>query len=168
MKKYVIVILLINLFNYSYAQKNWDGEYPWPHYDRYGDIRRGVSFSSIYSETFVVNKTKIKNIETNVDTLLFMNSNRVSHYFDFENKKLTIIHHKYESYEEYDILKISKKINNKKTEGIFKLKLKKGKTKIGYYINTYNRYYYKYTYSKKYKIGGIIKYKISSTYYKID
>lgn len=169
MKKYIITIFLSTMFNYTYSQKNWDGEYPWVSRDQYGDIRKGISFTSFSSETYVLGKTKsVKNIESNIDTILFVESNRVSHYFDLENKKLTIIRYNYKTYEEYDILKIRKKINNKKTEGIIKVILKKGKTKIGYYIDTYNQYYYKYTYSKKYEVGAIIKNNINGTYYKFD
>ena len=58
MEKYIITIFLLTLFNYSHSQKNWDGEYPWVSRDQYGDIRRGISFRSFSSETYVVDRVK--------------------------------------------------------------------------------------------------------------
>ena len=108
--------------------------------------------------------------EESIDTLSFLNDDILFNYFfDFENKKVSVINITLKTITEYDILRIKKhNINKEKTEGIFTLKIKRGKTKVNYYINTYDNYFCTIVYSKKQRLGFMLKNKISGTNYKTD
>lgn len=169
MKKYILIIVTIVLTNISFSQTEWDGKYPWYSADRYGDIRRGISYRSSFNQVFNLYKVKNMNkFRNSVGTLIssdndiFLNS-----FFDFENKKVTVINSESRTVEVYDVLKVkNRKVNKEKTDGIFTLVIKKGDTKINYYINTYDKYFCKIIYYKKEKMGVVMFNNISSTGYK--
>jgi hypothetical protein len=155
----------------SLCQSNWNGERPWICRDAPGDIRRGVSLSSYHTESYLL--TEINNMnkfEESIDTLLFLNDEILYyHFFDFENKKVSVINYTSKTITEYDILKTKKRnVNKEKNEGIFTLKIKRGKTKVNYHINTYDDYFCTIVYSKKLRMGFMLKNKISGTIYKTD
>jgi hypothetical protein len=170
MKKYILIILTIVLTNLSLSQSDWDGRYPWYSADRYGDIRRGLSLMSFSTEVYYLNEVKnINKFQKSIDTLIFSDDKFLKYFFDFENKKVTVINLHSKTTEVYDVLKIKKrKINKEKTDGVFTLKIKKGKTKINYYINTYDRYFCKVIYSKEEKMGVVLSNDIDGTSYKTD
>lgn len=177
MKKYILLIILtIILTNLSLSQSDkqsstiWDGRYPWYSADRYGDIRRGISLTSFSTEVYYLNEVKnINKFQKSIDTLIFSDDNFLKYFFDFENKKVTVINLRSKTTEVYDILKIKKReINKEKTDGVFTLKIKKGKNKIIYYINTYDRYFCKVIYSKEERMGVVLSNDIDGTSYKTD
>lgn len=177
MKKYILLIILtIILTNLSLSQSDkqsstiWDGRYPWYSADRYGDIRRGISLTSFSTEVYYLNELKnINKFQKSIDTLIFSDDNFLKYFFDFENKKVTVINLRSKTTEVYDILKIKKReINKEKTDGVFTLKIKKGKNKIIYYINTYDRYFCKVIYSKEERMGVVLSNDIDGTSYKTD
>jgi len=170
MKKYILIILTIVLTNLSLSQSDWDGRYPWYSADRYGDIRRGLSLMSFSTEVYYLNEVKnINKFQKSIDTLIFSDDKFLKYFFDFENKKVTVINLHSKTTEVYDVLKIKKrKINKEKTDGVFTLKIKKEETKINYYINTYDGYFCKVIYSKKEKMGVVLYNDIDGTSYKTD
>ena len=171
MKKYILILLSIVLTNLSLSQSNWDGKYPWYSADRYGDIRRGISFYSLSTEVYYLNEIKNMNkFQKSVDTLIFSDNDKfLKYFFDFENKKITTINLRSKTTEVYNVLKIKKrKINKEKTEGIFTLIIKKGKTKINFYVNTYDSYFCKVIYSKEEKMGVVLSNDIDLMNYKTD
>ena len=170
MKKYILIILTIVLTNLSLSQSDWDGRYPWYSADRYGDIRRGISLMSFSTEVYYLNEVKnINKFQKSIDTLIFSDDKFLKYFFDFENKKVTVINLRSKTTEVYDILKIKKReINKEKTDGVFILKIKKGKNKIIYYINTYDRYFCKVIYSKEERMGVVLSNDIDGTSYKTD
>lgn len=177
MKKYILLIILtIILTNLSLSQSDkqsstiWDGRYPWYSADRYGDIRRGISLMSFSTEVYYLNEVKnINKFQKSIDTLIFSDDNFLKYFFDFENKKVTVINLRSKTTEVYDVLKIKKReINKEKTDGVFTLKIKKGKNKIIYYINTYDRYFCKVIYSKEERMGVVLSNDIDGTSYKTD
>lgn len=171
MKKYILISVILIFSKLLFSQSNWDGKYPWYSADRYGDIRRGIALSSFSTEAYHLDKVKnINKFQNSMDTLIFLDNDKFfKFYFDFENKKVTVINFWSKTTEVYDILKVKKrKVNKDKTEGIFILKIKRGKTKINYYINTYDKYFCKIIYSKKEKIGVVLLNDIDGTSYKTD
>ena len=171
MKKYILITIIVIFSNLLFSQSNWGGKYPWYSADRYGDIRRGISLSSFSAETYHIDKVKnINKFQNSMDTLIFLDDDKfLKYFFDFENKKVTVINFWSKTTEVYDVLKVKKrKVNKYKTEGIFILKIKKGRTKINYYINTYDKYFCKLIYSKKEKFGVVLLNDIDGTSYKTD
>ena len=171
MKKYILISVILIFSKLLFSQSNWDGKYPWYSADRYGDIRRGITLSSFSTEAYHLDKVKnINKFQNSMDTLIFLDNDKFfKFYFDFENKKVTVINFWSKTTEVYDILKVKKrKVNKDKTEGIFILKIKRGDTKINYYINTYDKYFCKIIYSKKEKIGVVLLNDIDGTSYKTD
>lgn len=170
MKKYILIIVTIVLTNLSFSQTKWDGKYPWYSADRYGDIRRGVSLLSCHTECYII--TEIHNMnkfEEGIDTLLYLEEDILyDYFFDFENKKISVIDKTSKTIIEYDILKIKRNVNKEKTDGVFTLKVKTGKTKVNYYINTYDNYFCRIEYSKKLRSGFVMRNKISGIDYKTD
>ena len=169
MKKILTLSLLI-ITNISFCQSNWDGIYPWYSKDRLGDIRKGVALTSFDTEVYVIDDVRnINKFHCGIDTLLFVDDHMLTYFFDFENKNVVIINYRLNTKWDYDILRIKKhKLNKEKTDGIFTLKIKKGSTKINYYINTYEGNFYKIVHSKKNRIGVVFKNDIDGTSYKFD
>lgn len=172
MKKYILILITIVLTSLTtFSQTKWDGKFPWYSADRYGDIRRGISLSSSSTEVYYLDEVKNMNkFQKSVDTLIFSENDKfLEYFFDFENKKVTAINLRSKTMEVYDVLRIKKrKINKEKTEGVFTLKIKKGKTKINYYVNTYDRYFCKVIYSKEEKMGVVLSNDIDGWGYKTD
>ena len=171
MKKYILILLTIVLTNLLLSQSNWDGRYPWYSADRYGDIRKGIALSSFSTEVYYLDEVKNMNkFQKSVDTLIFSDNDKfLKYFFDFENKKVTVINLRSKTTEVYDVLRIKKrKVNKEKTEGVFTLKIKKGKTKINYYVNTYDRYFCKVIYSEEEKMGVVLSNDIDGWGYKTD
>ena len=128
MKNLLLTILFLFMSKLSPCQSNWDGERPWICRDALGDIRRGVALLTYHTESYSL--TEINNMnkfEESIDTLLFLNDDFLfDYFFDFENKKVSVINHTTKTISEYDILRIKKRnVNKVKTKGVFMLKIKK-------------------------------------------
>ena len=173
MKKYILIIVTIVLTSLTtFSQTKWDGKFPWYSADRYGDIRRGVALTGYQTECYILKEINNMNkFEEGIDTLLYLDDDILygDYFFDFENKKISLISITSKTIIEYDILKIKKRnVNKEKTDGVFTLKVKTGKTKVNYYINTYENYFYRIEYSKKLRSGFVMRNKISGIDYKTD